>query len=142
VLPRGRPLPRRAGADRGALRGRRRPRMNTSLFAAYLVTATVLMVTPGPDMLFCLATGLRCGPRAGFTAATGAATREIVHISASALGLAALFRVAPYAYDTVRLLGAAYLVVLGVRTLRHRDSGLQARPAQGAAFRRGLLTDL
>jgi threonine/homoserine/homoserine lactone efflux protein len=116
--------------------------MNMSLFAGYLATATVLMVTPGPDMLFCLATGLRSGPRAGFTAATGAAAGEIVHISASALGLAALFRVAPYAYDAVRLLGAAYLVVLGVRTLRHRDTPLAARPAEGAAFRRGLLTNL
>jgi threonine/homoserine/homoserine lactone efflux protein len=116
--------------------------VNWSLFATYLVTATVLMVTPGPDMLFCLATGLRGGPRAGFTAAVGAAAGEVVHISASALGLAALFRAAPVAYDGVRVLGACYLIVLGIRTLRNRNQGIQTRNGNGRAFRRGLLTNL
>ncbi len=116
--------------------------MNWSLFATYLLTATVLMLTPGPDMLFCLATGLRGGPRAGFTAAVGAAAGEVVHISASALGLAALFRAAPVAYDGVRVLGAGYLILLGVRTLRNRNRGIQTRDGNGRAFRRGLLTNL
>jgi len=116
--------------------------VNWSLFATYLLTATVLMLTPGPDMLFCLATGLRGGPRAGFTAAVGAAAGEVVHISASALGLAALFRAAPVAYDGVRVLGAGYLILLGVRTLRNRNRGIQTRDGNGRAFRRGLLTNL
>jgi threonine/homoserine/homoserine lactone efflux protein len=116
--------------------------VNWSLFATYLVTATALMVTPGPDMLFCLATGLRGGPRAGFTAALGAAAGEVVHISASALGLAALFRAAPVAYDGVRVLGACYLILLGIRALRNRNHGIQARGGNGRAFRRGLLTNL
>jgi len=102
----------------------------------------VLMLTPGPDMLFCLATGLRGGPRAGFTAALGAAAGEVVHISASALGLAALFRAAPVAYDGVRALGACYLILLGIRTLRNRNGGIRTRNANGRAFRRGLLTNL
>jgi threonine/homoserine/homoserine lactone efflux protein len=116
--------------------------VNWSLFATYLVTASVLMVTPGPDMLFCLATGLRGGPRAGFTAALGAAAGEVVHISASALGLAALFRAAPVAYDGVRVLGAGYLILLGIRTVRNRNRGIQTRDDNGRAFRRGLLTNL
>ena len=59
--------------------------MNGSLFVAYLVTIALLMLTPGPDMLFCLATGLRSGSRTGFRAALGAATGEVIHISAAAL---------------------------------------------------------
>jgi threonine/homoserine/homoserine lactone efflux protein len=54
--------------------------MNRSLFISYLLTLTVLMLTPGPDMLFCLASGLKGGPRSGLLAATGAATGEVVHI--------------------------------------------------------------
>ena len=105
------------------------------------------MLTPGPDMLFCLASGLRGGPRAGFSAAVGAATGEVVHISAAAVGLAALFRGAPVLYDGVRILGAGYLVWLGIRTLRNRDAGLGGRPAdarrsRNRAFRRGLTTNL
>lgn len=120
--------------------------MNVSLFAAYLVTITVLMLTPGPDMLFCLASGLKGGPRAGFLAALGAASGEVVHISASAAGLAALFRAAPPLFDAMRILGAAYLVLLGIRALRHRNEGIGGKTAQPArsehAYRRGLLTNL
>jgi threonine/homoserine/homoserine lactone efflux protein len=120
---------------------------NTSLFITYLVTVTVLMVTPGPDMLFCLASGLRGGPRSGFLAAVGAATGEVVHISASALGLAALFRAAPLLYDGVRVLGGCYLVWLGIRALRHRHEAIGGRGesigrAADRAFRRGLITNL
>ena len=118
---------------------------NTSLFVTYLVTVSVLMLTPGPDMLFCLATGLKSGPSAGFRAALGAATGEVVHIGASAVGLAALFRAAPLLFDVVRFAGAAYLVLLGIRALRNRNEGIgggtRAR-AGGRAYWRGLLTNL
>jgi threonine/homoserine/homoserine lactone efflux protein len=58
--------------------------VNGSLFVTYLVAVTVLMLTPGPDMLFCLASGLKGGPRSGFLASLGAATGEIVHVGSSA----------------------------------------------------------
>jgi threonine/homoserine/homoserine lactone efflux protein len=120
--------------------------VNVSLFAAYLVTVTVLMLTPGPDMLFALASGLKGGPRAGFLAALGAATGEVVHISASAAGLAALFRAAPPLFDAVRILGAAYLVLLGIRALRHRNQGIGGRSERQTrsehTYWRGLLTNL
>src|SRR6266571_1400215 len=120
--------------------------MNASLFITYLVTVTVLMLTPGPDMLFALASGLKSGPRAGFLAAVGAATGEVVHISASAAGLAALFRAAPLAFDVVRGLGAGYLVLLGLRALRNRNRELPGirRAAAGTrlAYWRGLVTNL
>ena len=122
--------------------------MNTSLFVAYLATIAVLIAVPGPDMLFALATGLRSGPRAGFMAAVGAALGEIVHISAAALGLAALFRAAPLLFDVIRFAGAAYLVYLGVQTWRARDrplvDGRDARAVATArrALVRGAVTNL
>src|SRR4029450_4057272 len=84
------------------------------------------MLTPGPDMLFCLASGLKGGPRSGLLAATGAATGEVVHSSTAAVGLAAMFRAAPLLFDTVRLLGAAYLLLLGIRAFHHRHQDLAA----------------
>ena len=87
--------------------------MNGSLFGAYLVTITVLILLPGPDMLFALATGIKSGPRAGFFAAVGAAAGEVVHITTAAVGLAALFRAAPLLFDVMRFVGAAYLLYLG-----------------------------
>ena len=121
--------------------------MNGSLFAAYLATVTVLILVPGPDMLFALATGIRSGSRAGFLAAVGAAAGEVVHITTAALGLAALFRTAPLLFDLMRFAGAAYLVYLGIQTLRARNESLLATPGRGAAgarraFWRGALTNL
>jgi threonine/homoserine/homoserine lactone efflux protein len=120
--------------------------MNHSVLVTYLVTVTVLMLTPGPDMLFCLATGLKGGSRSGFLAALGTASGEVIHIGASAVGLAAVFRAAPVAFDCVRILGAAYLLVLGIRTLRHRGQGVggknDAAKGAGRAYWRGLLTNL
>ena len=88
------------------------------------------MLIPGPDMLFALGTGIRSGPRAGLCAAIGAALGESVHMIAAAAGLAALFRASPVVYDAVRLVGAGYLVYLGVKTLRDRDT---VAPGAGAA---------
>lgn len=104
------------------------------------------MLTPGPDMLFALASRLKGGPRAGFLAALGAASGEVVHISASAAGLAALFRAAPLLFDAARILGAGYLVLLGIRALRHRNQGIGGKPDHATSsdhtYRRGLLTNL
>ena len=130
----------------GALRNGSLHDVNTSLLVTYLVTVAVLMLTPGPDMLFCLATGLKGGSRSGFVAALGTASGEVLHISASAVGLAAVFRAAPVAFDVVRILGAAYLLYLGIRTLRHRDQGLGGRTdhesSANHAYWRGMLTNL
>ena len=117
--------------------------MNGPLFVTYLVTITVLVLTPGPDMLFCLATGLRSGPRAGVAAALGAATGEIVHFGLSAAGLAAIFRAAPPLYDGVRLAGAAYLVWLGISALRRRGRrAVGSRTPRGHPYLRGVVTNL
>jgi threonine/homoserine/homoserine lactone efflux protein len=120
--------------------------VNTSLFITYLLTVSILMLTPGPDMLFCMASGLKGGPRSGFMAALGAASGEVIHISASAIGLAALFRAAPQLFDAVRIVGAGYLVLLGIRAVRHRNEGVggtnDARTTADRAYWRGLLTNL
>jgi threonine/homoserine/homoserine lactone efflux protein len=118
--------------------------VNASLFVAYLATIAVLMLTPGPDMLFCLATGLRSGPRAGVLAAVGAATGEVIHITAAGAGLAALFRSAPAVFEAVRLVGAAYLVFLGIRAIRNRHGSIGGGSGEreSRAYWRGLITNL
>src|SRR5918993_1339974 len=56
------------------------------VLVAYLALVTVLMLTPGPDMLFVLASGVRSGSRAGFVAAVGVAVGETIHLLAAAAG--------------------------------------------------------
>ena len=118
------------------------------VLVAYLAVVTVLMLTPGPDMLFVLASGVRSGSRAGFVAAVGVAVGETIHLLAAAAGLAALFRAAPLLYDLVRFAGAAYLLWLGVRSLRFRGgpaaaaAGRGGAPSTRGAFWRGLITNV
>jgi threonine/homoserine/homoserine lactone efflux protein len=117
------------------------------VLVSYLAVVTVLMLTPGPDMLFVLASGIRGGSKAGFVAAAGVAAGEAVHLLAAAAGLAALFRAAPPLYDLMRFAGAGYLIWLGVRTLRDRDGAGIAHGRGGAAgtrraFWRGLVTNV
>src|SRR5262249_58147553 len=90
------------------------------------------MIAPGPDMLFVLAVGVRGGPRAGLLAALGAASSEIVQITAVAAGLSALFAAAPAAFTVLRLCGAAYLLYLGVQTPRHARRRSPVDPAPAA----------
>src|SRR5215813_7722260 len=117
------------------------------LFVLFVVTTIVAMVTPGPDMLFVLGCGVRGGPRAGLLATAGVATSEAVHVAVAAAGLTALFAAVPVAFTAVRVVGAAYLVYLGVQMIRHRkDNQGEAVPGSGIrahhAYLRGLLTNL
>ncbi|GAJ85232.1 putative amino acid efflux protein [Nocardia brasiliensis NBRC 14402] len=113
---------------------------------AFVATTFVAMITPGPDMLFVLGCGMRGGPRAGLYATAGVATSEAIHIAVAAAGLAALFAAVPAAFTVVRILGAAYLIYLGVQAIRNRGSlptderevGVSARKA----YLSGLLTNL
>lgn len=116
------------------------------LLAVFLLTTAVAMITPGPDMLFILGCGMRGGPRAGLLATAGVATSEAIHIAVAAAGLTALFAAVPIAFTTVRIVGAVYLIYLGVQLIRQRKGRYEEVAAVGMsgrrAYLRGLLTNL
>jgi threonine/homoserine/homoserine lactone efflux protein len=118
--------------------------VDSHLLAVFFVTSIIAMVIPGPDMLFILGCGMRGGPRAGLLATAGVATSEAVHVAVAAAGLAALFAAVPVAFTVVRIAGAAYLIYLGVQTLRHRgDVDVEPAGVSGRrAYLNGLLTNL
>jgi threonine/homoserine/homoserine lactone efflux protein len=113
------------------------------VLAGYLAAITLLMLTPGPDMMFVLANGARYGTRAGILAAGGVAVGETVHIAAVVGGLAGLVAGSPVIFSIVRYAGAAYLVILGILAIRRRGApGPQQQPTGRAAFGRGMVTNL
>jgi len=118
------------------------------LLVAFAVTTIIAMISPGPDMLFVLGCGMRGGPRAGLLATAGVATSEAVHIVVAAAGLAALFAAVPIAFTVVRIVGAAYLIYLGVQIIRHRRDSQEAASVIGTevsglrTYLNGLLTNL
>ena len=123
--------------------------MNAHLLGVYAVVVALAMIAPGPDMMFVLVTGARGGSRAGFLAARGVASSEVVHIALAATGLSALFAAAPTAFTVLRIAGAAYLLHLGLQAIRSaRRGGALAPDADGPvlsgrrAYLRGALTNL
>jgi len=95
--------------------------------ALFMAAALALNLTPGPDMLYVTARSVSDGRRAGVVAAFGIGAGTLVHITALALGLAALLAAVPLAYDALRIAGALYLMVIGVLLL------LRPRGASAAA---------
>ncbi|WP_225837705.1 LysE family translocator [Streptomyces sp. NK08204] len=120
--------------------------VDMSLYAAFLVAAFALCVTPGPDMMFIVAMGGRGDPLTGVTAAVGVACAMLVHTVAAALGLSALFLTLPTLYHVLRWAGAAYLLYLAVKAFRGAAGTAEeeAEPHRGRrrAFWRGAVTNL
>ncbi|MGY4820243.1 LysE family translocator [Pseudomonas chlororaphis subsp. piscium] len=114
----------------------------------FFLALAVVYLLPGPDMILLLQTGARQGKGLALATAAGLAIARGCHVALAALGLAALFKAAPWTFEVVRLGGAAYLLWLGVQCLRaNLLPSLQDGEAASAlrwreAIRRGLLTNL
>jgi threonine/homoserine/homoserine lactone efflux protein len=91
-------------------------------YSAFLVTMFVMAITPGPANLFAIATGMQKGKGAALLGVVGMNTATLVWFACSALGLGALIIAFPKAFHLLALAGAAYLVWLGIKSIR---SGLK-----------------
>lgn len=92
----------------------------TSQALAFAVTATILVVVPGPSVLFTIGRALTIGRRGALLTVLGNALGMFVQVLAVAFGLSALIETSAHVYTAIKLLGAAYLVFLGVQAIRHR----------------------
>ena len=90
--------------------------------ALFLVASAFLTIAPGPDVVYVLTRGIAQGRKAGFAAALGFAAGCIFHTLLAALGIAAIIRSSPLAFDLVRYAGAAYLVWIGIQAIRHASA--------------------
>ncbi|KMS91034.1 LysE family translocator [Prauserella rugosa] len=117
--------------------------IDVGVLPAFLGAVVVLMVVPGPDMAFMVATGLRDGRRAAAQAAFGITAGVSVYVVLTALGLGALLAAMPQVGDMIRLCGAAYLVYLAWATWRSAGAPVAVESApQPRAFRRGFLVNV
>ncbi len=96
-------------------------------FAIFLIAAIVLLVTPGPAVLYIVTRSLAEGRAAGISSTLGVAAGSMIHMLAAALGVSALLLSSALAFNFVKYAGAAYLVYLGVCKLLGRENG--QRPA-------------
>jgi threonine/homoserine/homoserine lactone efflux protein len=120
-------------------------------FVSFLVLSVVLIVLPGPDMALVARNALVGGRRAGIATGAGAVLGLSIWTLAASLGLAALLRASDPAFLALRLVGGAYLVYLGARTLwelvrgdeRNTGERLPRRSRSPVvSLRQGLLSNL
>ena len=78
--------------------------------AAFTVVSLLLCISPGPDNLFVLTQSALYGRSAGIYVTLGLSTGLIVHTAAVALGIAALIKASPVAFNLLKYFGAAYLL--------------------------------
>ena len=113
----------------------------------FVASAILLNIAPGQDTLYILGRSVAQGRRVGVAAALGVSAGTVVHTFAAALGLSAILATSATAFFVVKLLGAAYLVYLGVCALwKPAIVAPSDRPIAAAdaakAFRQGLLTNV
>jgi threonine/homoserine/homoserine lactone efflux protein len=119
---------------------------DTATLAVFAVAAVTLLVIPGPAVLYIVSRSVGQGRAAGLASVGGIHVGSLLHVAAAALGLSALLVSSALAYDTVRYLGAAYLVWLGVQRLLARDEDAgpvgAARERLGRIFAQGVVVNV
>ena len=113
--------------------------------AIFAAATAVLLLVPGPSVLFIVARTLEHGRRGGLVSMLGVEAGALLHVAAATVGLSALVAAAPAALLAIKFAGAAYLLWLGVRALRRPHelslAGGAAAASHGRLFRQGLLVD-
>lgn len=121
--------------------------LSLSDVALFALTSLVLVLTPGPNMVYCVSRALSQGRAAGLLSLAGVLLGFVAHLLAATLGLTALLAAIPFAFDAIRFAGAGYLAWLAWEALRPGGRSpfvAVVLPAHSPArlFRMGLLTNL
>lgn len=109
--------------------------MSIDQFAAFGVAALVLIAVPGPSVLFVIGRGLAYGRRVALASVFGNAVGVYVVAAAVALGIGAVVERSALVFMLIKLVGAAYLVGLGIAAIRHRSSMADLTAADAAPTR-------
>lgn len=96
--------------------------IDTGRYAVFCAAAVVLLLVPGPAVLYVVTRSIHQGRRAGLVSVLGIHLGTLVHITAATVGLSALLVSSATAFTAVKLAGAAYLIGLGLWTLFSRTA--------------------
>ena len=103
---------------------------------AFFVTTAVFAYIPGPAMLYAAAQTMARGRRGGLMATFGIHLGCYVHVIAAAAGLSVLFHAVPTLFLAVKMIGAGYLIWLGISLFRARAGGDPSLPTIGRKLAR------
>jgi len=95
----------------------------------FIIASLVLIATPGQDMILVMSRSIAQGPAAGVATAAGVSVGLVGHTVLATLGLGAILRTSEWLFLALKLVGAAYLIYLGIGLLRTRDTTLSVQPS-------------
>jgi threonine/homoserine/homoserine lactone efflux protein len=124
--------------------------LDPTLTLAYIIIATAVAISPGPDVLFVVASAMRHRAKGAFAAALGIGAGSALHAFAAALGVSAIIAASPLAFDVLRYGGAAYLLFLGCQALlsffrsasESNSQKVETKVSVWRVFQHGLITNL
>jgi threonine/homoserine/homoserine lactone efflux protein len=120
--------------------------LDPSLYALFVGAALVLLLTPGPAVLYIVARSIHQGRSAGLVSALGIGVGTLCHVAAAAFGLSALLMSSPIAFQCVRLMGTVYLIYLGIAKLCSQEDANEGQDLEPetlpAIFRHGIVVNL
>jgi threonine/homoserine/homoserine lactone efflux protein len=108
---------------------------NATSIGVFCAAAVLLLLTPGPAVLYIVARSVEQGRIAGLASVCGITTGTLVHVLAATLGLSALLASSALAFAVIKFAGAGYLIYIGARRILSRT---EAPAAQSALPRRSL----
>lgn len=120
--------------------------MDLTLWLTFIPASILLILAPGPDIVFLLTQSLSNGRIAGFATAMGLGLGNLFHTVLAALGVALLIQSTPTAFTVIKFAGAAYLLYLAWQAIKHRNdaagdaSVVEIPPIK--LFLRGLLMNI
>jgi threonine/homoserine/homoserine lactone efflux protein len=108
--------------------------------ALFVLAGLLLNITPGPDMLYIIGRSTSQGFRAGAAATFGVSAGCSVHITAAALGISALITASATAFTILKIVGAGYLIYVGISMIKFGDRPPASSPASDAGLDAGGLS--
>jgi len=119
---------------------------DTSTLMIFVTASMLLLITPGPAVLYIITRSIDQGRMAGIVSALGIGTGTMFHVAGAALGLSAILVSSALAYSVVKYLGAAYLIYLGIRTFRARSAleqpTLNGQKSLSRIFQQGVVVNV
>ena len=109
---------------------------STNQLLAFVVASILFIQVPGPSLLFTIGRALTVGRRDALLSVVGNTLGLVVQVAGVALGLGALVAASATAYTTLKLVGAAYVVWLGIQAIRHRADARLTMTAAAPVTRR------
>ena len=120
--------------------------LTLSSIILFVITSVVLIIAPGPDILFVLTQGMSGGKKVGIVTALGLACGNLVHTTAAALGITLLLKTSFIAFTILKIFGVCYLVLLAYKSIKHRHSPIELACASSASngkiFSKGFLMNI